>query len=62
MIGRGLRSDWFGLILTLLLIVSVSLALHSDRPATPSEQVFAYGSLLLLAGWLLAVSWFHWRS
>jgi hypothetical protein len=61
MFARLLLSEWFGLLLTGLLLLCVGMAVHDDRASSISEQILAYGSVALLSVWLLAkgLSWWH---
>jgi hypothetical protein len=54
MISRFLFSEWLAIPLTLAMIVCVSSSVHSDRGPTPTEQLFAYGSMGMFWAWLIA--------
>ncbi len=62
MLTRSLFSEWFGLVLTGLLLLCVGMAVHDDRASSGSEQVLAYGGIALLSAWLLAKGWSWWHA
>ena len=62
MFVRFLLSEWFGLFLTAIMTICVTLSVHDDRQANSMELRLAYLSMSFVITWLIVVGFQRFAS